>query len=154
MRFFNTHLADLLSLSKVPILIGSLKLFSTAIWVCFSGRPTVTSEALLRDLTKNGASNQRTIQSLWLDLELSNTLLFFSILKISYFSPIPKGPFWFLQTQVPPLFGFAGFLIGSLYWLPGSWCVSSQFSRETNSNTPRIDDFLQIPSSQRQPLEA
>eukprot|EP00434_Breviolum_minutum_P006823 symbB.v1.2.006017.t1/scaffold356.1/size220710/14 len=48
----------------VPILIGSLKLFSTAIWV-------------------------------------------------------------------PPLFGFAGFLIGSLYWL--------------------IDDFLQIPKSQRQP---
>lgn len=91
------------------------------------------------------SKNHPGIESLWLDFELSNTLLSFSILKISYLSPIPKGPFWFLQTQVPPLFGFAGFLIGSLYWLPGSWCVSSQFSRETNSNTPKDWWFLANP---------
>ncbi len=41
---------------EVPILIGSWKLFSTAIWVCFSGRPGVTLvRKLLWDSPKNAA---------------------------------------------------------------------------------------------------
>lgn len=156
MRFFNTHLADFFSLSEVPILIGSLKLFSTAIWVWFSGGPCNVRR--LWDSTRigtwiiklcPGVSNQRIIQSLWLDFSLSNTCYFlaFWILKISCFSPTLIAHFDFCKLRCLHCLVLQDFLLAASTGCPGSsWVCFTKTGRETNSTLQGLMISCKSPS--------
>ena len=135
---------------EVPILIGSWKLFSTAIWVCFSGRPGVTLvRKLLWDSPKNaaffvklvvGVSKVKNTSSHYDFIPNFPNTCYFQHFEDLYFSP--DGPMvlifanpgasiiWFCRISYwQPL------LVARIPW--GIFCknhFSNKFSREKKSH--------------------